>query len=97
MYSYIITGIAFLIVFYNPINHMIWPNDSPSRPSGRPSLNESLIAIDDGADSILCPPDGYQTHILSRQPLVVYIENFISDKEIAHLIGLRYARKRHEV
>lgn len=31
----------------------------------------------------------YQTHILSHDPLVIYIENFLSDTEADHLVDVR--------
>lgn len=32
----------------------------------------------------------YQTHILSHDPLVIYIENFLSDSEADHLVDVRW-------
>ena len=51
-------------------------------------------AIRDGISSIYTPnlnPDEqqYQVQIFSRDPLIVYIRNFISSDEIAHLLQVR--------
>lgn len=32
----------------------------------------------------------YQVQIFSRDPLIVYIRNFVSSVEIAHLLDIRY-------
>jgi prolyl 4-hydroxylase len=97
MYSYIFGFIAIFIVFSNPIGQLLWPGEhdggasSKLRRTERPRLNESLLAIEDEFDSALaCPADQYRTHILSREPLVIYIENFISTEEIASLLDLRW-------
>ena len=36
----------------------------------------------------ICPPYSYRTRIVNRNPLIIYIENFFSQKEIDHLIEL---------
>jgi prolyl 4-hydroxylase len=37
-----------------------------------------------------CPDHGYKTHIFHRDPLVIYIEDFVSKKEMDHIIDIRY-------
>ena len=36
----------------------------------------------------ICPPYSYRTRIINRNPLIIYIENFLSPKEVNHLIEL---------
>lgn len=36
----------------------------------------------------ICLPYSYRTRIVNRNPLIIYIENFFSQKEIDHLIEL---------
>lgn len=36
-----------------------------------------------------CPQHSYETHILSTEPLVVYIEGFLSKQETEHLVNIR--------
>jgi len=33
---------------------------------------------------------GYQVQIFSRDPLIIYIRNFVRSDEIAHLLDIRY-------
>ena len=57
-----------------------------------------LLNLED--DSFISPEDdvpvdctlegGYKTHILSREPLVIYIEGFLSEREADHLVGVRF-------
>lgn len=54
--------------------------------------DDSFISLDDGVP-VDCPggeSDGYQVHLLSREPLVIYIEGFLGDWEVEHLVGVRY-------
>ena len=47
---------------------------------------ESLIYPD--AD-LECPEHGYDVHIYSTKPLIIYIDNFLSHKEADALVDLR--------
>jgi prolyl 4-hydroxylase len=38
---------------------------------------------------LICSQRGYDAHIFSTSPLVVYIDGFLSDDEANHLIALR--------
>ncbi|PLB40784.1 oxidoreductase, 2OG-Fe(II) oxygenase family [Aspergillus candidus] len=51
--------------------------DDPSSPSYSPS-----------EEPLTCPQDTYKTHILSRTPLIIYIENFLSGPETTSLLSL---------
>lgn len=53
----------------------------------RPQLNESLLALEEEPPSA-CPPYTYTVHIVSRRPLVLYLEGFVSAAERAHLLDL---------
>lgn len=92
MLSYAVALVAFLLFFANPILQYFSPDRSDSRHhSARPQLNESLIAIESSNDTTIdCPHDAYSVHILSREPLVMYIENFLSAAERKHLLEIRY-------
>ncbi|KAI1155973.1 hypothetical protein F4825DRAFT_361937 [Nemania diffusa] len=91
MFSYIIAGLA-LLLFYNPVTEYLTAGREP-RPlprTARPRINESLLAIDtdDETAHLNCAPDAYSVHILSKAPLVVYIENFLSLDERKHLLEI---------
>lgn len=58
--------------------------------SGLNLTDDSFISLEDGVP-VDCPGEtaGYQVHLLSRAPLVIYIENFLSDDEADHLVDIR--------
>ncbi|KAI9928984.1 hypothetical protein ASPWEDRAFT_368911 [Aspergillus wentii DTO 134E9] len=49
--------------------------------------DDSFISPEDDVP-FSCEVDGYKTHILQRQPLVIYIENFVRDDEASHLVDV---------
>ncbi|KAJ5540006.1 hypothetical protein N7513_008338 [Penicillium frequentans] len=51
--------------------------------------DDSFISPEDGVP-ITCPgePAGYKVHLLSRAPLILYLENFLSDEEADHLVDI---------
>lgn len=93
MLSYAVALVAIVLFFSNPLADLFFPSSRMSRNRARaprPALNESLIAIESANDTS-CDPDAYGVHILSRSPLVVYIENFLSTAEREHLLEIRCA------
>jgi prolyl 4-hydroxylase len=54
-------------------------------------LDDTFISIDDGLTPD-CPLDpAYRIHLLSRTPLVIYIEGFLTPTEADHLVDIRYS------
>lgn len=95
MLSYAVALLACLLLWYN--NTANNPSSTPSsiRRTPRPRINESLLALEEEGDaSITCGEHGgagsYSVHLFSKEPLVVYIENFISHEERAHLLDIRF-------
>jgi prolyl 4-hydroxylase len=66
------------------------PFDSSDAPG--PGINltdDSFISPEDGVP-FTCPgAEGYQVHLLSREPLIMYIENFVSEAEANHILDMR--------
>lgn len=61
----------------------------PSTPKPLNLQDDSILSLEDGLP-ITCPdttPPGYQVHLLSRTPLILYLENFISAPEADHLVS----------
>ncbi|EAU35189.1 conserved hypothetical protein [Aspergillus terreus NIH2624] len=54
-----------------------------------PVLDPNILSLDDGV-TVDCPTDAYRLHLLSRDPLIIYIEDFLSDAEADHLARLGY-------
>ncbi|KAJ6018884.1 hypothetical protein N7499_009936 [Penicillium canescens] len=56
-----------------------------------PGLNltdDSFISPEDGVPFDCPNAEGYRVHLLSRAPLIMYIENFISETEANHLLDV---------
>jgi prolyl 4-hydroxylase len=87
MIGYIFALLPLYILVYLPLSQM-W--NGPQQKSTRQQIlrfNESFIAAD---EPLSCPPHGFSTHILSHEPLIIYIEDFLSEKESEHLLKIRY-------
>ncbi|KAI5868062.1 hypothetical protein GGS23DRAFT_9485 [Durotheca rogersii] len=93
MFPWILAGLAVLLFAYEPILRFFSPSGySPREPARlphtpRPRIDESLLAMD-AANETDCPPHTYTVHFLSKAPIVVYIENFLSADERAHLLEI---------
>lgn len=67
--------------------------DSWIAADSAPTLNltdDSFISPEDGVP-VNCAgePAGYKVHLLSRAPLILYLENFLSEEEADHLVDSR--------
>ncbi|KAK8089409.1 hypothetical protein PG997_004370 [Apiospora hydei] len=90
MFSYVVAGVALLLVFYNPLlEYFSAGGPRPHAYLPRPAINESLLAIDAPHDGVPdCAPHSYSIHILSKAPLVIYIENLLSTAERELLLNI---------
>ena len=99
MLSYIVGLVAVGLLLANPLSQLFFSDGSSTtlhrrqqttKLSPRPQLNESLLALDGPGDAPPeCPPDAYVARILRREPLVVYLEGFLSEEERNHLLEIR--------
>ena len=95
MFSYVVAILAALVFLSNPIANYFYPETALVRRnfSPPPKLNESLLAINKPNDTNpQCPPDTYVAHVLKSQPLVIYLENFLSVNDRKHLLDIRFVR-----
>ncbi|KAH8801506.1 hypothetical protein F5884DRAFT_684711 [Xylogone sp. PMI_703] len=84
MIGYVFALIPLLFLFSGPISQVLYGTDrKPSNANF--NLNESFIATN---EPLNCPSHSYNTHIFSYEPLVIYIEGFLSDDESAHLLEI---------
>ncbi|KPM36316.1 hypothetical protein AK830_g10243 [Neonectria ditissima] len=91
MISYVVGLVAVFVLLSNPIGQLLYPDLAHRQKvvHPRPTFNESLLAIDGpNATAPACRPDAYRARILSREPLVVYLEGFLSDDERQHLLNV---------
>lgn len=57
-----------------------------------PGINltdDSFISPEDGVPFHCPDAEGYRVHLLSRTPLIMYIENFVSETEANHILDMR--------
>ncbi|TDZ87593.1 Prolyl 4-hydroxylase 5 [Colletotrichum sidae] len=92
MISYFVALVAFVVFFSDPIVRFLSPSGGSGRSSivrtPRPRMNESLLAIEAPNSTLSCPADHYSVRIFTKEPLVLYIQNFLSPHERAHLLEI---------
>jgi prolyl 4-hydroxylase len=88
MIGYIFALLPIYVFLYLPVQHMLSGSHDDIAKFRGTAYNASLIASDEPLD---CPAHSYNTFIVSRQPLIIYIENFLSPEESKHLLDIRYA------
>ncbi|KAH7132145.1 hypothetical protein B0J11DRAFT_520943 [Dendryphion nanum] len=76
--GYILVGAPFSTVF---------SGSSVPSPRSQSSFDrvDSLAVPDAG---LKCKDHGYRVHLFSREPLVIYIENFVNDQEAKHIVDM---------
>ncbi|KAM7188669.1 hypothetical protein V8F20_010472 [Naviculisporaceae sp. PSN 640] len=95
MFSYLVPLFAVALFFYTPIVELITGRTAPPpqlRRTPLPQINEDLLAVEaanrSSAESSTCGTDAYSIHVFSREPLVIYLENFLSQDERKHLLEI---------
>jgi hypothetical protein len=96
MIVYFAALIPLYIVVWLPLSNLLWGSTPAPRRTGLSNQrlrNGSFIALEDDAPDAparVCPEHKYATYILNQEPLVAYIEGFLSAEESAHLVAVRY-------
>ena len=95
IFELLILSIPLYLFLIAPFISAYFPSivgEGPSSSSSYQSFEktESLIIPD---PNLTCDPSKYNVRILSREPLVVYIEGFLQTDEADHLIDIAYARR----
>ncbi|TVY28487.1 Prolyl 4-hydroxylase [Lachnellula hyalina] len=88
MLGYIAALLPLCVLVWIPLSNVIFGTPQKQKPSDHQNVlfNSSFIATD---EPLSCPPHNYNTFILSQEPLIIYIENFLTAEESAHLISIR--------
>ncbi|KAF1998069.1 hypothetical protein P154DRAFT_622046 [Amniculicola lignicola CBS 123094] len=82
--AYVLAGAPFLAVF----------TGSTAKLGGRSERKKEVHSFDRGEGLVVpernlsCKKHTYNTHVFSRDPLVVYIEGFLSDEEASHVVEM---------
>ena len=87
MIGYIFALLPIYVLLYLPLQHMLSGSGNNISKFRGTQYNASLIASD---EPLSCPSHSYNTFVVSRQPLIIYIENFLSPEESKHLLDIRY-------
>lgn len=104
--STIVSWLIYLVPVYifilNPLLQQFLPesvtllgsNDLSEWVDAAPGLSltdDTFISPEDGTPfNCAGEPEGYKVHLLSRTPLILYIENFVGAEEADHLVDIRY-------
>lgn len=87
--QYIIAaGIGYVLVGSPVLRSLTGEEAEEPLPEISAEKIDSLVIPD---PDLQCPEHKYTTHIFSRDPLVLYIPDFLSDEEIDHIVEIRLA------
>ena len=105
MIGYILALLPLYFFIYIPVSQLLGFSSSSSLSSssssssssthdhGEHSFNESFIAFEESG--LVCEEHTYTTHILSREPLVLYLEGWLGEGEIRELVEIRSVSSLH--
>lgn len=86
--QYVLLGALGYILAGAPLSRFLF--GSLSERSHQEELSfeksESLVIPE---QNLSCPHHAYNIHLFSKEPLVIYIESFLSDEEAEHLVRIR--------
>lgn len=91
LFEYALLAIPLYLFGVSPLLRAYFPS-SPSEVSYRSFQKTDKLIIPN--DDLICPLHTYTTYIAHHEPLVVYIENFLSEAEAQHIVQL--AEKSYE-
>lgn len=83
--EYALLAIPLYLFAISPLLRVLFP--SISSESSYQSFEETDKLIIPN-DELQCSPHHYTTYIAHHEPLVIYVENFLSDREAEHLVQL---------
>lgn len=76
--GYVLVGSPILRIFLGP--------GTAAPDTGETFFKSDRLVIPD--ENLVCPDHGYNVHILSRDPLVIYIPDFLSGEESKHMVAI---------
>lgn len=81
---YIVVG---YVLVGSPILRMFFNDRAAITDLNETFINTDRLVIPD--ENLVCPEHGYNVHILSRDPLVIVIPDFLSGEEAKHMVAIR--------
>lgn len=100
--QYVLLGVAGYILAGAPLLSILRPATT-SEGAGRATMGgngvqvsrEKLESLVVPSANLNCSEHAFRgVYVLSREPLVVYIEGFLSEEEAKHVVEVRYVRSR---
>jgi prolyl 4-hydroxylase len=85
--EYVLLCIPLYIFIGSPLLKVIAPSFFGSTGDATYQSFENTDALVFPDEGLSCPPHTYNVRVLSREPLVVYIDGFLSEKEADHMIN----------
>ena len=97
MFSYVVGFLAISIVLINPIIQLLTPGVPRIVRIPLPrKLDEKYLALESPDFNVSsCPLDAYTVQIFCKEPLVLYLENFLSADERSHLLEIRFVPHKY--
>jgi prolyl 4-hydroxylase len=87
LFEYLLFGVPLYIFIASPLLKVIAPSffDSGGLSNYQSFENTDALVFPD--KNLVCPPHHYNVRFLSREPLIMYIDGFLSKKEADHLVN----------
>ena len=94
--AYILAGAPLLSIFTGSTGVSEKSRASYGRPP--PLSHDRAAALVIPERNLTCGEHAFRgVHVLSREPLVVYVEGFLGEDEVQHVVDIRYAfQTRHQ-
>ena len=90
-FEYLIPLAFILLLAGGPVQKFLFGAQNHEQPLSShevPILDAEKLVFPE--KDLSCPTHSFETHILSTEPLVVYISGFLSEQEADHLVEIRY-------
>jgi prolyl 4-hydroxylase len=90
VFEYLLLSIPLYIFVGSPLLKVLAPSYFGSDGDANYQSFENTDALVFPDSDLVCPPHPYNVRVLSREPLVVYIDGFLSEKEADHMVKAAY-------
>ncbi|KAF2427745.1 hypothetical protein EJ08DRAFT_735963 [Tothia fuscella] len=87
LFKYLLFGVPLYIFIGAPLLKIVAPSFYGSSDLANYQSFENTDALVFPDNNLVCAPHSYNVRVLSREPLVVYIDGFLSRNEAQHLVN----------